>query len=51
MYYLGMVLNRARSIGMKFKRSNCKYFQTEVKYIGHVFNSHGVRAANERVKA
>jgi len=37
------VFDRAREVNLKFNKSKCIIGVTEVKFLGHVFNSEGVK--------
>ena len=37
------VLNRLREYGLKLSVEKCKFFQTSVKYLGHVVSRNGIR--------
>lgn len=40
---LKKVLDRAREVNLKFNKSKCIIGVTEVKFLGHVFNSEGIK--------
>lgn len=48
---LNEVFKRARNVGVKFNRAKSKIGLREVKFIGHVFNEHGVKADDEKIEA
>lgn len=48
---LKRVLQRLREYGLKLAPEKCKFFQTSVKYLGHVVSEHGVQTDSEKVKA
>lgn len=48
---LKKVLERARERGVKFNKNKFQFRQTEVKYIGHIFNDKGMRIDDEKLKA
>ncbi|XP_055911526.1 uncharacterized protein K02A2.6-like [Eupeodes corollae] len=48
---LQKVLQRAREIGLKFNKEKSKICLNEVKFIGYIFNQHGVRPDDSKVKA
>ncbi|XP_055923337.1 uncharacterized protein K02A2.6-like [Eupeodes corollae] len=48
---LQKVLKRAREIGLKFNKEKSKICLNEVKFIGYIFNQHGVRPDDSKVKA
>ena len=45
------VLTRLKEYGLKLSLEKCKFFQTSVKYLGHVVSQHGVETDPEKVKA
>ena len=47
--HLQPVFDRLESAGLKLKRSKCKFFQTELKYLGHI-NSKGIRPDPEKIR-
>ena len=48
---LTTVLDRFRSANLKLKPTKCTLLQSEVKYLGHVVSSKGVRTDPEKVQA
>lgn len=48
---LEKVLNRAQEVGIKFNKNKCRFKQKEVKYLGHVLTTDGIKIDRERVKA
>ncbi|CAI6364864.1 unnamed protein product [Macrosiphum euphorbiae] len=48
---LKKVLDRAREVNLKFNKSKCIIGVTEVKFLGHVFNSEGVKPDPDKIKA
>ena len=46
---LGTVFERLISHGLKLKGCKCRFFQKEVKHLGHVVNSHGVSVDPDKV--
>lgn len=48
---LETVFQRAREVGLKFNKSKCKFFRTEIKFLGHIFDSTGVSPDNEKIRA
>lgn len=48
---LKALLDRARKINLKFNKEKCKIGVQEVKYLGHVFDSNGMRPDYEKIKA
>nr|XP_020453624.1 uncharacterized protein LOC109958967 [Monopterus albus] len=45
------VLQRLRDYGLKLAPEKCKFFQTSVKYLGHVVSERGVETDAEKVEA
>uniref|UniRef100_A0A3B3H990 Gypsy retrotransposon integrase-like protein 1 n=1 Tax=Oryzias latipes TaxID=8090 RepID=A0A3B3H990_ORYLA len=45
------VLNRLRAYGLKLSLEKCKFFQTSVRYLGHIVSQHGVETDPEKVEA
>ena len=45
------VLERLRTANLKLKPKKCLLFQTEVKYLGHVISSEGVKTDPDKVQA
>ncbi|XP_030031283.2 uncharacterized protein K02A2.6 [Manduca sexta] len=48
---LEKVLKRAKESGIKFNIKKCQFKQKEVKYLGHILSSEGVKIDKNRVKA
>jgi hypothetical protein len=48
---LGEVLQRVREAHLKLKPSKCALFQSEVKYLGHIVNTHGVSTDPAKVQS
>lgn len=48
---LNAVIEQARSINVKFNPNKFQYCNREVKYVGHVFSSEGIKPDPERIKA
>lgn len=48
---LKRVLQRLRDYGLKLAPEKCKFFQTSVKYLGHVVSERGVETDPEKIKA
>ncbi|XP_046812674.1 uncharacterized protein K02A2.6-like [Lucilia cuprina] len=48
---LNKVLERARNVGLRFNRMKSKILKTEIKFIGHIFDSNGVRPDDKRVES
>lgn len=45
------VLNRLKEYGLKLSPEKCKFFQTSVRYLGHIVSHKGVETDPEKVKA
>lgn len=45
------VLNRLRENGLKLSPEKCRFFQTSVRYLGHIVSRNGVETDPEKVKA
>ena len=41
---LHLVLQRIRDAGLKLQPAKCAFFQSEVKYLGHIVSQEGVAA-------
>ena len=50
-FFLNEVIKRANKYGVKFNKSKVQYKISEVRYVGHVFSSEGVRPNPEYIKA
>ena len=48
---LELVLTRVQNNHLKLKLSKCHFFQTEVKYLGHVVSASGVATDPDKIKA
>lgn len=48
---LKRVLQRLKEYGLKLAPEKCKFFQTSVKYLGHVVSEQGVETDSEKIKA
>ena len=48
---LEQVLARIKKSGLKLNKTKCKFGLNEVKYVGHVFSSEGVRADPSKIEA
>ena len=48
---LEVVLRRLRQHNLKLKMNKCHFFQTEVKYLGHIISSKGVATDPEKIRA
>jgi len=49
--HLQKVLLRLKEYGLKLAPEKCKFFQSSVKYLGHVVSEHGVETDSEKIKA
>lgn len=45
------VLNRLKEYGLKLSIEKCKFFQTSVRYLGHIVSQRGVETDPEKVEA
>ncbi len=45
------VLNRLKEYGLKLSPDKCKFFQTSVRYLGHVVSEHGVSTDPSKIEA
>ena len=45
------VLNRLREHGLKLSPEKCQFFQTSVRYLGHIVSRDGIKTDPEKVKA
>lgn len=45
------VLNRLREYGLKLSPEKCKFFQTSVRYLGHVVSEYGVSTDPSKIEA
>ncbi len=45
------VLGRLREYGLKLSLDKCKFFQTEVRYLGHIVSREGVKTDPEKIRA
>ena len=48
---LEQVLARIEKSGLKLNKTKCKFGLNEVKYVGHIFSSEGVRADPSKIEA
>uniref|UniRef100_A0A1Y1N2I4 RNA-directed DNA polymerase n=3 Tax=Photinus pyralis TaxID=7054 RepID=A0A1Y1N2I4_PHOPY len=48
---LKVVFQRLLDAGFRLRRSKCKFFQDEIKYLGYVINREGLRKDSTKVKA
>ena len=45
------VLNQLKEYGLKLSSEKCKFFQTSVKYLGHIVSQHGVETDPQKIEA
>ncbi|KAL6488151.1 hypothetical protein MHYP_G00047770 [Metynnis hypsauchen] len=45
------VLSRLKEYGLKLSLEKCRFFQTSVRYLGHVMSKNGVETDPEKIKA
>ncbi len=45
------VLGRLKDYGLKLSLDKCKFFQTSVKYLGHIFSKDGVETDPQKIEA
>ncbi|RXN17163.1 Retrovirus-related Pol polyprotein from transposon 412 [Labeo rohita] len=45
------VLNRLKEYGLKLSPEKCKFFQTSVKYLGHIVSTKGIETDPEKIAA
>lgn len=45
------VLTRLREYGLKLSPEKCRFFQTSVKYLGHIVSERGVKTDPEKIEA
>lgn len=48
---LNKVIERARLLNIKFNKNKVQFMQTEVKYLGHIFNEEGIKPDTDRIRA
>ena len=48
---LGKVLQRLQEHGIRAKRAKCTFLKTSVQYLGHIIDSHGLHATEEKLDA
>lgn len=46
-----MVFQRAKDVGIRFNRPKRQIFQTEIKFLGHIFSNFGVRPDVDKIKS
>ncbi len=44
------VLGRLREYGLKLSLDKCNFFQTEVRYLGHIVSREGVKTDPEKIR-
>ncbi len=49
--WLLQVLTRLKEYGLKPSPDKCRFFQTSVRYLGHVVSEHGVEMDPEKIEA
>lgn len=49
--WLLQVLTRLREYGLKLSPEKCRFFQTSVKYLGHIVSERGVETDPEKIEA
>ena len=45
------MLKRIRDPGLRLKEDKCLFFQSSVRYLGHVIDKDGIRPSEEKIKA
>lgn len=48
---LRVVFKRLRDAGLKLNPDKCRFGQTELRYLGHIVNRHGISTDTEKVRA
>ena len=48
---LSAVFQRLKQNGLRLKKNKCSFFQSSVKYLGHIIDKDGIRPSNDKVKA
>ena len=48
---LSAVFQRLKQQGLRLKKNKCSFFQSSVKYLGHIIDKDGIRPSNDKVKA
>lgn len=51
MQRLEAVMQRIREAGLKLNASKCKFFQREIKYLGHIISEEGIAVDQEKIEA
>ena len=49
--HLTIIFEKLENAGLKLKMSKCSFFQSEVKYLGHVISGEGILPDQEKVSA
>uniref|UniRef100_A0A3B1IZ75 ribonuclease H n=1 Tax=Astyanax mexicanus TaxID=7994 RepID=A0A3B1IZ75_ASTMX len=45
------VLDRLKEYGLKLSQEKCKFFQTSVRYLGHIISQHGIETDPEKIQS
>ena len=45
------VMNRLKEYGLKLSMEKCKFFQTSVRYLGHIVSEHDVKTDPQKIEA
>jgi len=48
--HLELVLERIKQFGLKLNPKKCKFFQRQIKYLGHIISSEGIAVDSEKTK-
>ena len=48
---LQKALKRLKTAGFHLKKEKCKFFQSQVQYLGHIIDKDGIRPVPEKIKA
>lgn len=48
---LEAVFRRLEKYGLKLKRSKCRFFQEQVKFLGHIISSSGIQTDPDKIEA
>ena len=48
---LKKALERLKTAGFRLKMKKCQFFQTEVRYLGHIIDKNGIRPQPDKLKA